>query len=308
MLRTISTKRRLLRGCLLSLMCAWGLSPDEIPSACSNGPSGAELYGFACPSMGLLSDPMIEAALSDGFTTDQLLYGVAGSSTDQECGKCYQIRLLDAEQEWRPDFPLLVVQVFNFGYDVYPFQFDVFMGGGGFGYFTACNSDCGERSCQGGNCHEAMYTTPFEDWVHAEFSDPNPCYSGGAKWLHGGAAEACRVLAGGSRATQDSCTRTNEQWLHQNFVSLKTTRVQCPPGLIRETGLRRADDAQSGLPFPRLDLQLDSSCVGDRSQGRYCMTTMQDCCKPSCSWLHKVDTDPLYPFIGFCFQNETRFR
>ena len=285
-----------------------------MPSGCSNG--GRDSQGrsaYACPYTMLLSNDMIAAASMDGFEPSTMVYAIAGASSDRECGVCYQVQLLDAEREWRDDFPMLVVQSVNSGFDVMSYQLDIFMGAGGFGYFTACNHDCSQRSCQGGGCAgEGMYDTTFDDWTgQAEYRDPNPCYSGGIKWdlvatnRTGLVAKCQRLITDPENmrdsATLDSCVRSNEAMLHQNFVSSRVARVQCPRGLYSITVMRRSDDGN--YPLPSLTLHLDQECGGSRARGRYCVTTMQDCCKVSCSWPGKTSTDPQYPLVDACLRN-----
>jgi len=285
---------------------------DNTPSACANGP-GVGPFGYACPAMMMLTDVMVHAAREDGLEAD-FVYAVAGSATDESCGKCFQVQLLDAEREWRPDFKQLVVQVINSGFDVMPYQFDLFMGAGGFGYFTACNSDCTQRACQGGPCAQGMFRGTFRQWVDAEYDDPNLCYSGGIKWLNRTSIARlwglCSALDGSpARMNQtnasihlrDSCFRTNRQLYHQNFVATRSSPVRCPPALTRVTGLRRTDDAS--LPAPAATLPLPNTCQGARDQGHYCITTMQDCCKPSCAWSGKIPgnaLDPLRACVRTC--------
>lgn len=277
------------------------------PSACGNGGFG-DAYAYACPHQAMLTHDMQLAAKFDGLQ-DDFVYALAGSGTDQECGTCYQVQLLDAERVWRPDFPQLVVQTINSGYDVMPGQLDLFMGGGGFGFFTACNSDCATNFCQGGKCAKGMYDGDFAAWTQAHFPDPNMCYSGGIKWLNESSYEnleqLCRGLSGNSSEYKDlflwdSCVNTNRQLFHQNFVATKYTRVQCPEGLYRLTGIRREDDGNTGLPVPNLDNILEKTCNGSREQGHYCVTTMQDCCVPSCAWGGKVTTTPGYDRVDRC--------
>jgi len=274
---------------------------DDIPSACGNGYSynnfnnfnqKQQEFGYICPHLMMLSDNMTMAVKEDGLH-DNFVYAVAGGSGDGECGKCYQVQILDAERKWRPDFPFLIVQIINSGYDVLGGQLDLFMGGGGFGYFTSCNSDCRQNYCQGGPCQEGMYEGKFNDWVDAQYEDPNRCYSGGIKWVEdveeGVLEEKCSRLSNFKDNTlTQSCVRTNQQYFHQNFVSSKSTRVQCPEQFYSLTNLHRTDD--QNYPFPSPSLYLDKSCQGDRTQGHYCITTMQDCCKASCSWSNKVES------------------
>jgi len=296
-------------GCLV--MVGHGQCVDQIPSACANGPMMATEYGYACPTMMMLSDAMISASRKDGLFAS-FDYAVAGSSSDDQCGMCYQVQLLDAEREWRPNFKQIIVQVINSGFDVLPYQFDIFMGAGGFGYFTACNRDCTTAYCQGGACRQSMYQGSFAQWVNAQYYDPNRCYSGGIKWLdkknNTELLQLCKGLVGTenkttikNKATIDSCYRTNIQLYHQNFVSTRSTRVQCPPALVNVTGLRRKDDQT--FPFPNPGLSLPNECKGDRTQGHYCITTMQDCCKMSCSWSGKIPSyakDDEYACVKTC--------
>ena len=277
------------------LSCLGQKCADHAASACGNG-GNALNYGYACPSMMMLSDEMIKAAKKDGLER-YFIYGVAGGASDADCGKCFMIQLLDAEREWRSDFKYLILQVVNSGSDVLANQFDIFMGAGGFGYFTSCNQDCKNSHCQGGPCKEGMFAGYFHDWVNAQYFDPNLCYSGGIKWLdqknNSELFQLCRNLIGDEDAhllknkdTINSCYRTNAGLYHQNFVSARSVQVQCPIHLCRTTGLKRNDDADHPQANPQL--RLTNECQGDRNQGRYCITTMQDCCKMSCSWSGKI--------------------
>lgn len=290
----------------LTMMTAYGLFPVprlypsiEYPSACANGYE-ADRYGYACPHLSLFSDDMVSAARHDALHP-WFVYGTAGSSTDEDCGKCYQVQLLDAERVWRDDFPFLVLQIINSGYDVMPYQFDVYTGAGGFGYYTSCNSDCATRFCRGGPCRQAMFSTPFQEWTEAAYEQPNdPCYSGGIKWLEDPdkAVEKCRAVFGEGSPLLDSCIRSNHEMLHQNFVEIQTERVRCPPGLYMASGLLREDD--EGFPPPSRDLYLSKRCRGDRAMGHYCITTMQDCCKPSCAWKNKGAPSPEWSRVDSC--------
>ena len=307
-----------LRSCVIVLsffsVHVWSKCRDDIASACSNGGSSPNgVYGYACPQMLMLSPDMINATRADGLDPTKFVYAVAGGSRDGECGMCYQVQLLDAEREWRSNFPYLVVQIFNTGFDVLENQLDLFMGAGGFGYFTACNRDCSSAYCQGGGCKQAMYEGAFSQWVQPQYNDPQLCYSGGVKWLdQKNSTPALTKLCQGLnnfknltsskiKRTVQSCVLSNTQLLHQNFVATKVARVQCPPHLVKVTGLHRLDDAK--YPLPAWNVPLTKKCQGDRTQGRYCITTMQDCCKPSCAWSNKVESynlDKKYPCTYTC--------
>ena len=275
------------------------------PSSCGNGGYGAD-HAFACIHHALMSDDMIRAADHDGLSHN-FLYGVAGGSSDNECGACYQVQALLAEKEWRDDFPQLVLQVVNSGFDVMSGQLDIMVGAGGQGYFTAVNADCQYNHCQGGPCAEGMFGGNFDAWTDAEYPDPNRCYSGGIKYFGTNDTsfllDKCKRLSGGGsdlkdRILWDSCVRTNQVKLHQNFYGSRYLRVQCPEGLYRTTGMRRSDDG--GYPIPDIGNQLTMSCWGSIEQGRPCLTTMHDGCVPSCAWPGKVAVDPDYPRIDRC--------
>lgn len=277
------------------------------PSACNNGGWGTEEFAYACPHQAMLTEDMQRAAKFDALD-HQFVYALAGGGDDRECGKCYQVRLLDAERVWRNDFPQLVVQIINSGYDVMTGQIDLYVGGGGFGYFTSCNVDCTVRYCQGGRCAKGMFAGNFDSWSHAHYMDPNACYSGGVKWLNETSSASletmCKMLSANETALKDvmvydSCVWTNRALFHQNFVSTKYTRVQCPEGLYRLTGIQRQDD--DFQKSAASDNVLEQQCQGSRTNGRYCVTTMQDCCVPSCAWGGKVATVQGFDRVDRCF-------
>ena len=258
----------------------------------------------------MLSDDMILAAKHDGNSQD-FVYAVAGSASDSQCGECLQVQLLDGERAWRDDFPQVIVQIVNSGFDVMQGQLDIHMGAGGQGYFTALNADCATRYCNGGPCRQAMYDGDFDAWTHSPFPAQNPCYSGGVRLLNETSPEEvwkrCKALSGNSqelkdRILWDTCVRANLELFHQNFVSARYLRVRCPRGLYILTGLRREDDDDPAKTFPFLNVsnQFTNECRGSREQGHYCVTSMSDGCVPSCSWGGKVNTDPQYKRVDRC--------
>lgn len=279
------------------------------PSSCGNGGS-SDTYAYACPHHAMLSDDMILAAKHDGNSQD-FVYAVAGSASDSQCGECLQVQLLDGERAWRDDFPQVIVQIVNSGFDVMQGQLDIHMGAGGQGYFTALNADCATRYCNGGPCRQAMYDGDFDAWTHSPFPAQNPCYSGGVRLLNETSPEEvwkrCKALSGNSqelkdRILWDTCVRANLELFHQNFVSARYLRVRCPRGLYILTGLRREDDDDPAKTFPFLNVsnQFTNECRGSREQGHYCVTSMSDGCVPSCSWGGKVNTDPQYKRVDRC--------
>lgn len=285
-----------------------GENSDGYGSACNANSNSNRNIGYACPHMMLLSPDMILASQFDKLDND-FLYAVAGSSVDADCGKCYQVQPWDAERRWNDTLmeKQLIIQSINSGFDVEPGQFDIFMGGGGFGFFTACNSDCRSKYCQGGSCVEGMYSGTFDDWNRPHFNDPNPCYSGGIKWLDEAPGtdvyQLCMALSKGETAYKDvsltrSCIYSNLMLYHQNFVKTNYIEVQCPEGLVRLTGLRRNDDSKR--PYPNRQLHLSGYCEGSREKGKFCITSMQDCCKPSCSWSGKGSPENDYGKVDTC--------
>jgi hypothetical protein len=287
------------------------INTDTIPSACNNGFSSTNQYGYACPHMMMFSSDMILASIHDGINK-YFWYAMGGSSNDDECGKCYQIKLHDAERVWSPSLSKkdVIVQIFNSGFDVMEGQFDLYMGAGGFGYFTSCNNDCQSQYCQGGPCRKGLYDTSFENWNQAHYNDPNQCYSGGIKWLNETdnlyISSLCRNLIQSidnykDLALYESCYYSNLFLYHQNFVNIDYTRVKCPDGITKLSGLKRKDD--DNFPEPHLENVLNGKCQGSREQGRYCITTMQDCCKPSCSWSNKGFPDDKWSKMDTCDEN-----
>lgn len=279
------------------------------PSACGNGGyfvQNDEEYAYSCPHHAMFSDDMVSAVKYDGHYGD-FIYATAGGYSDAECGTCFQVQLLDSERVWRDDFPHVIVQVVNSGFDVMQGQLDLFLGGGGFGYFTALNADCKANYCNGGPCKQGMYDGSFLDWTYSPYPAPNPCYGGGLRLLNETSAEdvllRCKALSGNSNELKDqilwdTCVRGNLQLLHQNHVSSNYMRVKCPKGLVMLTGMRRSDD--DNFPDANVSNDLKEACRGSREGGRYCVTSMADGCVPSCAWSGKVNVDPAYKRVDRC--------
>jgi hypothetical protein len=284
------------------------MNHPEVQSACSNTEYGS-MFGFNCPHMLMFSDDMIFAAKYDN-NFNSFHYAVAGSSSDLECGKCYQIKLLEAENTDRLPRKQLIIQIINSGYDVNRNQFDLFMAGGGFGYYTACNVDCHSMYCLGGPCSDYMYKSQFDDWLKLKGKSTPLCYSGNNYNLdlsnHTLVYELCMNLVKDitrvmDNMTIDSCYRSYVENYHQNFVKTNYVQVQCPEGLYRLTGLRRQDDLKYSLPHP--SNQLTEKCEGNSQENRFCITTMQDCCKPSCAWNFKGFPSQIWPKVDTCDKN-----
>lgn len=279
------------------------------PSACANGGTSSSGYAYSCPHHAILSDDMLRAAKKDGLSQN-FLYATAGANKDDECGKCYQVQLLQAEKVWRSDFPMYVVMVTNSGFDVTHGSLDIFVGAGGMGYFTALNSDCKKNYCNGGACREGMYEGNFTAWTDAQYPDVHKCYEGGVKFVVNSTLadikRKCKRLTNSTQNLKnkilwDTCIRGNQAKLHQNFYGSRYTRVQCPESLYRLIGIRRSDDYE--YPFPHPSNQLDHSISNTIGSGHPALTTMSDGCRPSCSWSGKVQTVQGYTAVDVCDRN-----
>ena len=263
--------------------------------------------GFACPHMLMYSTDMLLAAEHDGLDTE-FLYAVVGANTEYECGRCYQVAPIDPELAWDSSLRnhQLIVQVINSGFDVMPGHFDVFMAAGGFGYYTSCNKDCTTHFCAGGACYQGMYESTFDDW------NPTPnCYGGGLKYINLTTTEltsVCDRITGKmtdykSNVLWQSCYESNRQFYHQNFISSDALPIRCPDSLVQLTGLRRIDEQD--LPSAHIENHHTVHCRGSRIEHKFCMTTMQDCCMPSCSWNNKGLPDATWNRVDSCRKDGT---
>lgn len=281
---------------------------EDVPHPRTQNPDscGSNNPGFVCPHMNLFSTDMLLAATFDGYYND-FLYATAGSSSDSACGRCFQVKPLHPERVWNEslDHKQLIIQNVNTGPDVMQGQFDILMGAGGMGVFNGCSSDCKYQHCSGGPCVAPLYGGTFDKWNPHPWGDP--CFSGGLSPLNTLPEEklweACQALTDytpsyKNQALWQSCFYSNILLYHQNFISADVVPVKCPEGLVRLTGLRRTDEAD--LPAPHLDNQFTVHCRGDASVGRYCITTVEDCQRTSCSWPNKGSPDPLWSMVDVC--------
>lgn len=284
------------------------VNKNEIYSSCGNNPNYKE-YGFMCPHLLMLTDDMVLACKYDN-NFNNFHYAVAGGYNDNECGKCYQIQLIKGENEDKLPKKQLIIQVINSGFDVNQNQWDILMGGGGFGYFTSCNSDCNSMYCLGGPCNDYLYQSIFDDWVKLKGKSSPYCYLGTDYNLdlsnHTLVYKLCENLVSTpermmDNMTIDSCYRSYVENFHQNFIHTKFKQVQCPEGLYRLTGLRRQDDLKFDLP--NITHELDGECIGNIAENKFCITTMQDCCKPSCAWNYKGFPSLIWPKVDTCDRN-----
>ena len=270
----------------------------DFPSACNNGNHDPSTkLGYACPHQLMFSSDMILAAMRDGFD-EGFYYGTAAVQSDNDCGKCYQVSV--GKQNLKME-KQLILQITNTGFDVVAGQFDVYVAAGGFGWYTACNSDCQSRSCQGGVCTRGMYDGSFDQW-NAVSRD---CYGGGLNLVSEPDRETiwnyCAGLTNGFEETpvykddalRQGCWLSNVFNYHQNFDTVDSTQVKCPPSLTLVTGLKRQDDYS--VPDASLSNQLPTQCRRPN-----CMTTYHDCCKPSCAWKGKGNPDSTFSRVDTC--------
>lgn len=277
----------------------------------NNGQQTGPNMGYACPHMMMFSTDMILAAEYDGLDEDFYYAVGGGGSDDHDCGRCYQVQPFDPESKNSTSTQdhQLIIQVVNSGFDVMDGQFDIFMAAGGFGFFNACSRDCKDKYCAGGPCVEGQYEGDFNAW------NPNTpsCYGGGVRLLSNSTEEvlaACTALSSGPLRSKDeiliqSCVFSNFLLYHQNFLSSRSVAVQCPDGLSRLTGLRRSDE--QGLPVAHKNNLLITHCLGSRSENRYCLSTMADCCMPSCAWNDKGSPDRVWNRIDTCKKDGTLY-
>ena len=270
---------------------------NELPSACNGNPTDPWSVGFACPHLLLFSSDLLLAAERDGLG-EIFFYGTAATQSDNDCGKCFQVKIGNPQSESNDTYfsnRQLILQVTNSGFDVVPGQFDVHMGAGGLGYYTACNQDCRSRFCQGGPCAVGMFNSMFSDWT----PDGN-CYGGGLRMLstdYDKVWELCARLIRGNDYKDDVlrqvCWYANIMFYHQNFFSTDSLQVQCPESLTKATGLKRTDEATLPTPHP-----MNTPTIFCRNKN--CITGYHDCCKMSCSWKFKGSPDPVLSRVYTC--------
>jgi len=145
-------------------------------------------------------------------------------------------------------------------------------------------------------------------WTSVPIPNVDPCYAGGVRVLNSQPRDQlwslCQALSAGQTGYKDevlwqSCYESNVDFYHQNFKKAQFLEVACPDGLTMLTGLKRSD--QAGLPKPNKNNTLGISCA--MSSPHFCLTSMQDCCKPSCAWSNKVPADPQWSRDDTCDVN-----
>ncbi|HEY7376470.1 MAG TPA: hypothetical protein VIF57_30200, partial [Polyangia bacterium] len=313
-------------------------SPPESPN------KSALPKTFVCPRFMLSSDEMLQAAADDTRANSwgdpanpPFNYAVGGHDPDtggldaqpSSCCQCYQLVFETPESgsPQPPGLPIpkpLILQSINTSAGGGK-NFDVFMGAGGYGAFNACVND----PSFGG-------TTQFGSFMYSSFPGLNP-NNGGVKFMDfdeckdstkgtvtvaslqstacqsrisGLCAQAQAISSSAVTATtQRSCLMSNQlaSLYHQNW-QVRARKVECPEALTRVTGCRLQP---AGLPAPDPTVQTAAAADATFKTG-YGTTTMQDCCKPTCSWSDDVagmGLSPSGPWRAFysCDANGTPF-
>lgn len=283
-------------------------------NACEATKQGARV-NFLCPRFMLFSDEMTEGASDDGL--DGFNYGVVGHDLDSggidgnysnSCCQCYQLVFSLPENVAQvggsgaaaiPIPPPMVVQSFNTAAGGGK-NFDVFMGAGGFGAFNACDPNASMKSPSG----KYLYTQfpsegePGSGGVNAATQIP-ACQSNGlvttaslsSSTCQSNVASACSKFASSSDLMTGesvrSCTKSNDpnSYYHMNW-KIYAKRVECPTHLTQVTGCKLSPQ---GLPAVNPAIQKPDQAAADSSfKSGYTITTMQDCCMPTCAWQNNV--------------------
>lgn len=293
-------------------------------NACANEGKPGEA-GFICPRFMLFSDEMALAARDDtaryswpASDDSPFEYAVVGHDTDTEAGsvddagkspccQCYQLIPYEPEQQVKDQqtgvatVPMpkpLIVQAFNTGATTK--TFDIFMGAGGLGAFNACSPD--------GSGIDSQYTSYSPDGqpngggikAVGEYGNGSACKNAqNLVTTETLSSEACQSMVEQScqeivsevpaitETTQRSCTQSNQvdSLYHMNW-KVYAKRVACPVALTEVTGCKLIEP---DLAAPDANVLTPEAAAADPSfKIGYSTTTMQDCCKPSCSWQEKV--------------------
>jgi hypothetical protein len=283
-------------------------------NACEGTKQGAQV-NFICTRFMLYSDEMAQAAADDGLAGFN--YAVVGHDLDSggidsnfanSCCQCYQLIFSLPENVAQvggngasaiPIPPPLVVQSFNTAAGGGQ-NFDVFMGAGGFGAFNACDPNSSKKSDSG----KYLYTQfppdgePGSGGVNAATQIAG-CQSNNlvttqtlsSKTCQDNVATACQKFASSSAQMTDesirSCTQSNDpnSYYHMNW-KVYAKRVECPTHLTDVTGCKLK--AQN-LPAVNAAVKTPDQAAADSSfKSGYAITTMQDCCMPTCAWQNNV--------------------
>lgn len=269
--------------------------------------------------------------------------GIDGN-VQSPCCQCYQLVYAypspnsDRQGQLNPDNPNppasaitvpppLIVQVFNTA--ATPTTFDVYMAAGGLGAHNACAPVAGSSSASG----KYMYTaypddgqpsqggvkpaslfpecrTAEKNWLTTESLTTSAC----TQKIESTCNEIASDIPGLTDLSRSSCLRSNsiDTFYHLNW-SVYAMKVECPEHLTRVTGCKLESQ---GLPQVKRDVTTAAQAALDKdfwaktgsSNNLYETTTMEDCCRPSCSainWtsLKGVPTDSQYRAFYTCDVN-----
>jgi hypothetical protein len=255
--------------------------------------------------------------------------GIDGT-TKSACCQCYQLVYAwpspsnDRQVQVNPDNPNppasaipvpppLIVQAFNTA--ATPQTFDVYMPAGGLGANNACAPVAGSKSLSG----QYMYTSYPDDgqpstggvkpaslyqecktttsWVTQATLTSSACVQR--------TTDACNKIASdipGLTATgRANCLKANsiDTFYHLNW-SVYAMKVECPEHLTRVTGCKLQPQ---GLPAVKGDVKTAADAAKDSSfltktgstSNMYETTTMEDCCRPSCTSINWISGKGLVP-------------
>jgi hypothetical protein len=293
-------------------------------NACEGTKQGAQV-NFLCPRFMLFSDEMAQAAEDDGNAG--LNYAVVGHDVDTggidgdvtiSCCQCYQLVFSLPENVAQvggngaaaiPIPPPLVVQSFNTSAGGGK-NFDVFMGAGGFGAFNACDPNASMTSASGkylytqfppegepgaGGVNAATQLAACkgtDNLVSTESLSSTACQAE--------VATSCGKFKSSSTTMTNesitSCTQSNqpESYYHMNW-KIYAKRVECPTHLMEVTGCKLA---AQGLDPVNPAIMTPTQAAADSSfKSGYTITTMQDCCMPTCAWQNNVKGQNV-PVVG----------
>jgi hypothetical protein len=307
-------------------------------NACEGTKQGAQV-NFICTRFMLYSDELAQASVDDGL--DGFNYAVVGHDLDSggvdgnyanSCCQCYQLVFSLPENVAQengsgasaiPIPPPLVVQSFNTSAGGGK-NFDVFMGAGGFGAFNACDPNSSQKSASGKYLYSQFPPEgePGSGGVNAATQIP-ACQdknlvttaSLSSTACQGAVTTACKKFASSSTQITDvsirSCTESNDpnSYYHMNW-KIYAKRVECPTHLTEVTGCKPAPQNQ---PAVNPAVKTPQQAAADSSfKSGYTITTMQDCCMPTCAWQNNVSGQyPPLPVVGkynsfyVCDQNGT---
>lgn len=275
---------------------------------------------FACPRWMLFS-PEMEMAVKDDTVNNRwgnrddppFNYAVVGHDPDSSgvdqglnqgtCCQCYQL-VFEAGEQPGSDIPPpkpLIVQSFNTQAGG-PKAFDVFMGAGGLGAFNACYDDPAiANTSRGGEFLFDSYPSEADGTFNGGVKPARypECQSNGIVTTTSLQSQFCRSLIEQrcaqinsnrselvTRTARSSCLRSNlsESFYHQNWT-VRAKRVECPTALKRVTGC-----ALESQGLPAADPLVQTVAQADATfRSGYHITTMSDCCKPTCAWKDNVN-------------------